>query len=104
MMKVNRNSSLKRVIVDYKKLNNDILELLVQKYPDGYDDDDVITFKNSSNEVIECIEIRTETTAYLVKVSKRLTMAMAEFEEDDDNEDTIDNGNKEDLKNLGEEE
>ena len=35
---------MRRVIVDYKKLNNDILDLLVTKYPDGYDEDDIITF------------------------------------------------------------
>jgi hypothetical protein len=29
---------LKRVIVDYAKLTNAILNLLVDKFPDGYDD------------------------------------------------------------------
>lgn len=39
-----------RKIVDYKKLNEDILKLLVDKFPDGYSDKDIITFRNSQNE------------------------------------------------------
>ena len=74
---------MKRVIVDYKKLTNDILELLVDKYPFGYDDSDVITFKNANNETVEALEIRTEDTAYLVKVGVKLEQAMEDFMEDD---------------------
>ncbi|MCX2719196.1 hypothetical protein [Lentiprolixibacter aurantiacus] len=87
---------MRRVIVDYKKLNNDILDLLVDKYPDGYDDDDIITFKNAQNEVVECVEVRTDDTAYLVKISKRLVAAMESYgpdeeeEEEDDENDLID--------------
>ena len=29
---------MRRVIVDYAKLTNEILNLLVEKFPDGYDD------------------------------------------------------------------
>ena len=86
---------MRRVIVDYKKLNNDILDLLVDKYPDGYDDDDIITFKNAQNEVVECVEVRTDDTAYLVKISKRLVAAMENYgpdeeEDEDDENDLID--------------
>ncbi|MEX0360168.1 hypothetical protein [Flagellimonas sp.] len=78
--------NLKRVIVDYKKLNNAILDLLVDRYPDGYDDRDIISFRNSLGEWVECIEVRTEDTVYLVKVSKRLTMAMEDYEFSNDDE------------------
>ncbi|KAB5492193.1 hypothetical protein FOT42_003830 [Flagellimonas hadalis] len=79
---------MKRVIVDYKKLDNHILNLLVEKFPDGYDDDDIVTYRNASNEVVECIEVRTEDTAYLVKVSKRLVMAMEVHEDVDTDSDS----------------
>lgn len=78
---------MKRVIVDYKKLTPEILSLLVEKYPDGYDDDHVITFKNAKNETIEAVEVRTEDSIYLVKVSTRLENTMANYEEDDYDED-----------------
>ncbi len=74
---------MKRVIVDYKKLTPEILSLLVEKYPDGYDDDQVISFKNAKNETIEAVEVRTEDSIYLVKVSTRLENTMANYDEDD---------------------
>ena len=83
-MKTSKNNHLKRVIVDFKKLNNIILDLLVDKYPDGYDDKDIITFRNTQNEIVECVEVKTEDTLYLVKVSKRLINAMEDHDDEDD--------------------
>ncbi len=74
---------MKRVIVDYKKLTPEILSLLVEKYPDGYDDKHIITFKNAKNETIEAVEVRTDDTVYLVKISAKLEVSMADFDEDD---------------------
>lgn len=74
---------MKRIIVDYKKLTPEILGLLVEKYPDGYDDDQIISFKNAKNETVDAVEVRTEDTIYLVKVSTRLENTMANFDEDD---------------------
>jgi DNA-directed RNA polymerase subunit delta len=83
----NRNDNLKRVIVDYQKLNEDILNLLVEKFPDGYDIEDIISFRNLKNEIIEAVEVRTDDTIYLVKVGKKLVKAMEEFEEDNNYDD-----------------
>lgn len=74
---------MKRIIVDYKKLTPEILGLLVDKYPDGYDDDQVISFKNAKNETVDAVEVRTEDAVHLVKVSTRLENTMANFDEDD---------------------
>jgi len=73
-----------RKIVDYQKLNEDILNLLVEKFPDGYDDDDIISFRNANNELIEAVEVRTDDTIYLVKIGVKLVKAMEEHEEEDD--------------------
>lgn len=75
---------MRRVIVDYAKLTGDILNLLVDKFPDGYDDSDIIRFRNAQNELIEAVEVRTEDTIYLVKVSTKLASRMEKFDEDDD--------------------
>ncbi|MFN4764090.1 hypothetical protein ACKGJN_13255 [Gillisia sp. Q332] len=74
---------MKRVIVDYKKLTPEILSLLVEKYPDGYDDDQIISFKNAKNETVEAVEVKTSDSIYLVKVSTRLENTMANYDEDD---------------------
>lgn len=75
---------MKRVIVDYSKLTSEILNLLVEKFPDGYDDSDIIRFKNAKNESIEAVEVRTEDTIYLVKVSTKLADRIENFDEDDE--------------------
>lgn len=76
-----------RKIVDYKKLNEEILNFLIEKFPDGYDHDDIISFRNANNEVIEAVEVKTEDTIYLVKVGKRLVQAMEDFDDNDNDED-----------------
>ena len=63
---------MKRVIVDYSKLTGEILTLLVERFPEGYDEADIIRFKNAKNETVEAVEVRTEDTIYLVKVSTKL--------------------------------
>lgn len=71
---------MKRVIVDYKKLTPDILSMLVEKYPDGYDDDNIISFKNHKDETIEALELGTNDCIYLVKVSTKLSFKMENFD------------------------
>nr|WP_321243014.1 hypothetical protein [uncultured Psychroserpens sp.] len=78
-----KTDNLKRVIVDFKKLTPEILALLVNKYPDGYDDDNVISFKNAKNETVEAVEVITEDTKYLVKVSTKLEHTMENYDVDD---------------------
>ena len=75
---------MKRVIVDYSKLTNEILNLLVDKFPDGYDDSNIIRFKNHKDETIEAVEVRTDDTIYLVKISTKLSDRMVSFDDDDD--------------------
>jgi hypothetical protein len=83
--------SKKRVIIDYSKLTDDLLRYLVEKYPDGYDDRDIITFKNAKNETIEAIQVVTDETIYLVKISSKLEQSMIDFDlDDDDDDDDID--------------
>jgi DNA-directed RNA polymerase subunit delta len=108
---------MKRIIVDYAKLTQEILDLLVEKFPDGYEDVDIIRFKNIQNELIEAVEVRTIDTIYLVKISKKLQDRMVnydydfdvdlppeglekeivhELEEEDDDDDEVDNIDKKD--------
>lgn len=75
---------MKRVIVDYSKLTNEILNLLVDRFPDGYDDSNIIRFRNTKNELIEAVEVKTEDTIYLVKVSTKLADRIENYDEDDE--------------------
>ena len=78
---------MKRIIVDYNKLNTEILDLLIEKFPDGYGDNDIISFRNAKGEQIEAVEIRTDEVIYLVKIGKKLQQAIEEHEEDNFNDD-----------------
>ncbi|AUC23096.1 hypothetical protein BTO15_13770 [Polaribacter sejongensis] len=75
---------MKRVIVEYAKLTTDILDMLVEKYPDGYDYEDIISFKNAKGETIKAVEVKTADTVYLVKISSKLEQTMEDYAEDED--------------------
>ena len=75
---------MKRVIVDYSKLTIDILDLLVEKYPDGYDYSNIISFQNTKGETVKAVEVRTDDTIYLVKISNQLEKTMENYSEDED--------------------
>jgi hypothetical protein len=79
---------LNRIIVDYKKLTPEILNLLVEKFPDGYGIRDVIKFTNPKGQYVEAVEVRTDDTIYLVKISDELVDSMDRYE-DEDEEDVI---------------
>ncbi|MBD0850319.1 hypothetical protein [Maribacter arenosus] len=75
--------NLKRVIVDFKKLTPEVLKLLVERYPDGYDDRNIISFRNANGERVEAVEVLTDDTKYLVKISAKLEYTMENYDEDD---------------------
>lgn len=80
---------MKRIIVDYNKLTNEILTLLLEKFPDGYDDTDIIRFRNAKDELVEAVEVRTEDTIYLVKVSTKLANRMERFDDEDEDDEVV---------------
>ncbi|WP_111708032.1 hypothetical protein [Lutibacter citreus] len=80
---------MKRVIVDYSKLTNDILDMLVEKFPEGYGYKDIFTFKNAQGESVKAVEVKTEDTIYLVKISLKLEETMDEYDAGEDNFDDV---------------
>ena len=78
-----KKDNLKRVIADFKKLTPEILGLLVEKYPFGYDEHNIVKFKNAQGESVEAVEVIAGDTKYLVKVSVKLEVTMENYDEDD---------------------
>lgn len=72
---------MKRIILDYTKLSKEVLILLTKQYPDGYEEEDVIQFKNLSGETIQAVEVRNEETIYLVKIGKKLNATLKNIDE-----------------------
>lgn len=72
---------MKRILIDYKKLSHEVAALLIETYPDGYGDEDIIRFRNARGENIEAVELQTEDTLYLVKISRSLSRFISNFDD-----------------------
>lgn len=81
---------MKRIIKDYKNITPELLDVLNERYPEGIDEDDLISFTNHLNEKVKAVEIRYDEDIYLIKVSKQLTAKMDEALDSDDDDDIDD--------------
>lgn len=74
----------KRIIVDYKNINPELMEVLTDIYPNGYEDyeDDIITYQNSKGETVKAIPLETDDTKYLFKISSELKRKVEAFIDD----------------------
>ena len=63
---------MKRIIVGFDKLTPEILNLFVERFPDGYGDNDIIEFKNSTGETIQAVELKSTDTVYLIRIGKKM--------------------------------
>lgn len=72
---------MKRILIDYKKLDHKVAAVLIDSYPYGYGDEDIITIKKPYGEIIEVVEVKTDDAIYLVKISKSLSKFISNFEE-----------------------
>lgn len=85
---------MRKAIIDYKKVTPKILQLLQERYPGGYRDRDIIVFDDHRNNTIEAVEVQTEDTIYLVKVSSKLHYTMSNIStESDDLEEIVPDAN-----------
>lgn len=80
---------MKRIIKDYKNITPELLDILNDRYPEGIDEDDLISFTNHLNEKVKAVEIRYEDDIYLIKVSKQLTAKMDEALDDEEDDDDL---------------
>ena len=74
---------MKRRIIDYEKLTTELLDHLLEKFPDGYNYDDIMTFQNARGETIKAVEVRTDDTIYLVKIGMKLEQKMEDYSEEE---------------------
>ncbi|NVK27087.1 MAG: hypothetical protein HWE14_03530 [Flavobacteriia bacterium] len=84
----------KRIIVDYKNINPELMEILTDIYPNGYEDyeDDIITYQNAKGETVKAIPLETDDTKYLFKISSELKQKVEDYIEDmeDDSDESSD--------------
>ncbi|MFA8436511.1 MAG: hypothetical protein ACEPOZ_18540 [Marinifilaceae bacterium] len=73
---------MKRVIKDYKTISFEMLQLLMEKYPFGVDEEDLISFTTPKGYKIKAVELKTNDAIYLIKMSSELTNQLSSFIKD----------------------
>ena len=94
---------MRKAIIDYKKVTPEILLLLQERYPGGYTDRDIIVFDYHHNNTIEAVEVRTDNTIYLVKVSSKLHYSMTNVADNSEELEEIIPDDMEELEDMSEE-
>ena len=69
----------KRLVVSYKNLSPELLELVKEKYPRGYFDD-VFKVDKGNGDFFHAITLDTEDATYLVKVDVKIDTEIEEVE------------------------
>lgn len=105
--------ALKRIIKDYKTLGEEHIALINEHYPNGFENENLISFVTPKGEFIKALEIRTEDAIYLFKIDKNMRVAddenaenenlsMNEFDnfKGDDNDDLNDDDDDESDDNA----
>ncbi len=72
---------MKRVIKDYKNISQEHIDLINEHFPNGFENDNLISFTTPKGEFIKALEIRTDDTIYLFKIDKNMRV------DDDENQD-----------------
>ena len=91
---------MKRVIKDYKSIEQEHIDLINEHFPNGFENDDLVSFTTPKGQFIKALEIRTADTIYLFKIDKNMQvddenqenegLAMNEFENYKGADDDID--------------
>ncbi len=72
---------MKRVIKDYNSITKEHIDLINEQYPDGFENEDLVSFVTPKGQFIKALEVRTDDTIYLFKIEKNMKVA------DDDDQD-----------------
>lgn len=71
----------KRVVIDYEKLPDDIINNIKIEYPEGFEDN-LITFTNAKGAFVSALPFETEEVYYLIRMTENEAREI--IEEDDD--------------------
>jgi DNA-directed RNA polymerase subunit delta len=99
---------MKRIIKDYKSISQEHADLIAQHFPNGFENENLISFTTPKGEFIKALEIKTEDTIYLFKIDKNMAVVNEEegndmvdsgfdsFKGDDSNSDDEDEDDEDD--------
>ncbi len=73
---------MKRVIKDYNSITDEHAALIEAAYPNGFENEHLVSFTTPKGEFIKALEIRTEDTIYLFKIDKNMKVQEEEGNDD----------------------
>jgi preprotein translocase subunit Sec63 len=74
---------IKRVIKDYNTLTQEHIDLINEHYPNGFENENLVSFVTPKGQFIKALEVRTDDTIYLFKIDKNMKV---DDEENQENE------------------
>lgn len=77
---------LKRVIKDYNTLTKEHIDLINEHYPNGFENENLVSFVTPKGQFIKALEVRTDDTIYLFKIDKNMKV---DDEENQENEGAV---------------
>jgi DNA-directed RNA polymerase subunit delta len=72
----------RRIIIDYNNSTPELLALLNDKYPEGFDPGVMVTYTNAKGELVRAVPLETEDTKYLFKISIELQNQLNRYLDD----------------------
>ncbi|WP_306641127.1 hypothetical protein [Sanyastnella coralliicola] len=74
---------MKRVIKDYNSIEKRHLDLIAAEYPEGFEIEDLITFRKADGSSFRGLEIKTDDFLYLFKIDTRMLEAIDDHTDGD---------------------
>ena len=95
---------MNRVITSFKKANRDLLKYIMEEYPDGVDEETLVSFPKAGGGSIRALEIEMGDTIYLVKMEDEeyYQKYMAKDDDDDEDDETATVDVEEDIEEVEE--
>lgn len=75
---------MKKQILDCKAIDEDLLNALYEKFPDGYSKKDILSIKTDSGDFVECIQIKLNGVKFFIKASSELLNTIEKYVNEDD--------------------
>lgn len=91
----------KRIVIDYEKLPDDIVNRIKLEYPDGFEEN-LITFTNAQGMYVSALPFETEEIYYLVRMTEKEARQIIKDDDDYDDEGKLRDDFEDDVNTDGE--
>ena len=95
---------MKRVIKDYNNITDEHAALIQDAYPNGFENEHLVSFTTPKGAFIKALEIRTEDTIYLFKIDKNMKVVEEDVHDDGLNLNDLDGFKSDDNSSEDDEE